>query len=99
RTGAGVFVGDEPHAPKPPDPTKARAIIAFLDHVPDRSRAEAAFERLRPILPSLVDLDPAVPGEVPSPLDLAPEPDGLARRLFTDEIIDTPLDALVDSQR
>jgi hypothetical protein len=32
------------------NPNEARAIIAFLDHVTDRSRAEAAFERLRPIL-------------------------------------------------
>jgi hypothetical protein len=80
------------------DPYEARAILAFLDHVPDRSRAEAAFERLRPVLAGPVDLDPDAPGEAHSPLDLAPKPDGLARRLFTDDIIDTHLDALIDSQ-
>jgi hypothetical protein len=81
------------------DPYEARAIIAFLDHVPDRARAEAAFERLRPVFAGLVELDPDASGEVHSPLDLAPEPNGLARRLFTEDVIDTHLDALIDSQR
>jgi len=81
------------------DPYEARAILAFLDHVPDRGHAEAAFERLSPMLAGLIELDPHAPGEVHSPLDLAPEPDGLARRLFTDDVIGTHLDALVDAQR
>jgi hypothetical protein len=96
RQGSGVLLA-RIDALETTDPYEARAIS------PSRPRArpqpcEAAFERLRPVLAGLVDLDPDAPGEAHSPLDLAPKPDGLARRLFTDDIIDTHLDALIDSQ-
>lgn len=79
-------------------PYVAHAVLTFLDHVPDRARAEAAFARLRePILDS-VALDPHATGEAHFPLDFAATPDGLARRLFDDDLIHEHLDALVDAQ-
>ncbi|WP_103935801.1 hypothetical protein [Thermomonospora echinospora] len=79
-------------------PYIAYAVLTFLDHVPDRARAEAAFERLRkPILDS-VTLDPHATGEAHFPLDFAATPHGFARRLFDDDLIDDHLDALIDAQ-
>ncbi|REE99768.1 hypothetical protein [Thermomonospora umbrina] len=79
-------------------PYVAYAILAFLDHVPERARAEAAFERLRGPLLDGVTLDPRASGEVHQPLDYAASPDGFARRLFDDDVIEEHLDALVDAQ-
>src|SRR5919201_1239716 len=59
-------------------------VLGFLEHVPDRDRAEAAFDRVGPLLleRGLVTLDPEAPGEVHGPLDFAPLPGSMARRLF-----------------
>ncbi|WP_242902094.1 hypothetical protein [Actinomadura terrae] len=81
-----------------PGPYDALAILAFLDHVPDRERAEAAFARARDALAALAALDPSAEGALHFPLDFAPAPDGLGRRLFTAEVIDAHLDALIDAQ-
>ncbi|MFC6887224.1 MULTISPECIES: hypothetical protein [Actinomadura] len=81
-----------------PGPYDALAILTFLDHVPDRDRAEAAFARHRGALAAPVALDPAAPGAQHFPLDFAPAPGGFGRRLFTDEVIDAHLDALVASR-
>lgn len=79
----------------------ARAALAFLAHVPDRRRAEDTFALLgRYVLErKLVELDPSAPGEVHTPLDYAPSPQSLARRLFSDEVIAAHLDALVAKQQ
>jgi len=77
----------------------ALCILAFLERVPDRERAEAEFERLAESLLASVALDPHALGHVHSPLDLAPSPRSLARRLFSDEVIDRHLDALLDAQQ
>ncbi|HLV74417.1 MAG TPA: hypothetical protein VKY91_16700 [Vulgatibacteraceae bacterium] len=68
------------------------AILTFLDHVPDRDRAEAAFTRLRDALAAHAHSDHH------GPLDFAPRPAGYGRRLFTGETVDAALDALVDAQ-
>lgn len=80
---------------------QARALLAFLDHVPDRRRAEDAFARLgRLVLEGkLVEPDLNVPGEVHTPLDYAPTPHSLARTLFSDAVITAHLDALVAAQQ
>ncbi|THV25938.1 hypothetical protein [Glycomyces paridis] len=76
----------------------AMCVLAFLERVPDRDRAEAEFERLSPSLRASAALDPDEPGHTHSPLDLAPHPDSLARRLFSDEEIDRHLDHVIAAQ-
>jgi hypothetical protein len=82
------------------NPYEARAILPFLDHVPDTDRAEAAFDLVRPLIldGDLVEFDPRAKGEVHMPLDFAPTPQTLGRRLFSDAVIDEHLDALVAAQ-
>jgi hypothetical protein len=76
-------------------------VLPFLEHVPDRERAEAAFRRVGDLTleQGLVALDPAAEGEVHGPLELAPTPDAMARRLFADEVIEAHVDHLLASQR
>jgi hypothetical protein len=78
-------------------PYEARAMLPFLDHAPDRERAEAAFERIGRMLleQGIVALDSHASGEVHLPLDFAPRPQSMARRLFSDEVIAAHLDALI----
>jgi hypothetical protein len=75
-------------------------ILPFLQHVPDRDRALAAFNQVGPLLleNNLVALDPDVPGEVHSPLEFAPLPDSLARTLFDEAVIKAHLDHLAQAQ-
>src|SRR6201996_6530347 len=76
-------------------------VLAFLEHVPDRARAEAAFDRVGPLLLSrgIVTLDPGAEGETQSPLDFAPLPGSIARRLFEARTIEAHLDHLAAAQR
>jgi hypothetical protein len=76
-----------------------RAVLAFLQHAPDRDRAESAFERVGPRVLARVELDPEAPGETHGPLDFAPLPDSLGRRLFDDETIELHLEHLAGAQR
>jgi hypothetical protein len=77
-----------------------RGALAFLEHVPDRDRAAAAFERVGRLLleGGLVELDPDAAGEVHGPLDFAPLPDSIARRLFDEGTIEAHLDHLARGQ-
>lgn len=78
----------------------AVSVLTFLEHVPDRERAQTAFGKLgERILSELVALDPDKPGYVKSPLDYAPHPDAPARRLFDDATIAAHLDALEAKQQ
>jgi hypothetical protein len=61
-----------------------RGIVRFLDHVADRDRAAAAFERVGPLLTGIVELDPEAPGEVHGPLDFARTLDHLAEAQLED---------------
>jgi hypothetical protein len=82
-------------------PYEVRSVLPFLEHVPDRERAQAAFRRVGDLAleQGLIALDPAAEGEVHSPLDFAPTPDTMARRLFSDEVIEAHLDHLLASQQ
>jgi hypothetical protein len=81
-------------------PDDAISVLIFLEHVPDRQRADEVFERLgERILNELVALDPATEGYVKAPLEFAPHPDRLARRLFDDATIEAHLDALEATQQ
>ncbi|SDM32841.1 hypothetical protein [Nonomuraea jiangxiensis] len=81
---------------KETSPYEARAVVTFLNLVPDRSRAEAEFDRLREGILATVALDPDEPGEPHFPLDFAYEP--LRLPLFTQDVLDTHLDALIAAQ-
>jgi hypothetical protein len=99
--GAAEFCWRRIEALESTDPYEVRAILPFLEHAPDRQRAEEAFSRIEPKIfeQGLVALDPEAPGEVHTPLDFAPYPEGLARRLFEGEVIEVHLDALAAAQR
>jgi hypothetical protein len=76
------------------------SVLVFLEHAPNRERADAVFAALgEHIRDDLVALDPAKEGYVKSPLDFAPRPDALARRLFDDATIETHLGALEARQQ
>lgn len=66
-------------------PHEARALVRFLEDVPDRRRAEAAWDRLGPLVLEKAGLPP---------LDLAPAPRSLARPMFSAETIARELDRL-----
>jgi hypothetical protein len=75
-------------------------VLAFLEHVPDRKRAEEAFDLVGPLLLSsgLVALDPEAEGETFGPLAFAALPGSIARRLFDAPTIDAHLDHLAGAQ-
>jgi hypothetical protein len=76
-------------------------ILLFLQHAPDRPRAERELERVgqRLLTGGLVELDPEASGYVKKPLEWAPTPDSPARRLFADAVIAAHLDKLAAGQR
>lgn len=74
-------------------------VLGFLEQVPDAGRARRALDRIGPLIMNVVTLDPDAPGETHGPLDFAPRPDSLARRLFDDDVIKTNLDHLARGQK
>ncbi|CAL9415059.1 hypothetical protein [Streptomyces sp. enrichment culture] len=91
---------------------EVEAAVLFLDHAPDRARAEAAAERLGRLVrrERLVELGPdgpgaqrGAPGRTPGdrrfPHDYARTPDSLARAWFTDAEMDRSLDRLAAGQQ
>lgn len=76
---------------------EARASLVFLDHVPDRARAELVATELGRALQA-AGLIGAGDGAETLPLEFADGPDTLARRWFDDAMIETQLDSLVASQ-
>jgi hypothetical protein len=85
-----------------PGPYEMFGVLSFLEHVPDRARAEAALDRVGPLLLSrgLAALDPGAAdgAELHSPLDFAPLPDSIGRRLFDPAVIEAHLDHLAAGQ-
>ena len=83
------------------NPYEMRALLWFLDNVPDRDRAQAAAAKIGPMIfdQEMVALDPATPGEVHFPLDFAPLPNSIARPLFDPPVIEANLDHLAAAQR
>ncbi len=81
-------------------PYDMRAVLRFLDSVPDRGRAREAVARLGPVIfgQDMVAMEPGAPGEVHTPLDFAPRPGTPARDLFGEDVIAAHLDHLADAQ-
>ncbi|MEV4944654.1 hypothetical protein [Streptomyces sp. NPDC053755] len=92
-------------------PYEIQAAVAFLDGAPDRSRAQAAGDRLGRLVreqrlavldPDRLDEFPVAPGYAPGehhfPYDYARVPDSLARRWFTEEEMARSLDHLAAAQ-
>jgi hypothetical protein len=85
-----------------PDDVHAMSeVMVFLEHVPDRDRAEPFSARVGEWLPKLnwYRADPADPSYGVTPLDLAPTPDSTWRRLFSDDVIEGHLDRLARDQQ
>jgi hypothetical protein len=82
-----------------PGPYDLYGVLRFLEHVPDRARAELARDRVAPAIHAVVTLDPEAPGEVHGPLGFAPRPDSIARPLFDDATIAVHLDHLAAGQQ
>jgi hypothetical protein len=82
-------------------PYEMRAVLPFLDYVPDRRRAEEVFDRigLKILEQKLVALTPSAEDDTHTPLNYAPRPESMARRLFSDDVIDANLDALAAAQQ
>ncbi|MFH8610111.1 hypothetical protein ACH4D5_21795 [Streptomyces sp. NPDC018029] len=93
-------------------PYEIQAAVAFLDGVPDRSRARAAADRLGRLVrqqrlaaldPDDLDAYPVAPGYAPGehhfPHDYAKVPESLARAWFTDAEMDRSLDFLAREQQ
>lgn len=80
---------------------EARALMTFLDSVPERARAEkAAAELGRALLAAkLIQIEPDASTEVAQPLEFATTPDSLAVRWFEPKLFDAHLDALVNAQQ
>ncbi len=83
------------------NPYEMRAVLPFLDWVSDRKLAEKVFARIGPKIleQRLVVLTPTTQQDTHTPLNFAPGPQCLARRLFSDEVIEAHLDALASSQQ
>ncbi|MGH2849980.1 MAG: hypothetical protein ACRDLP_05130 [Solirubrobacteraceae bacterium] len=78
-----------------------KCALAFLDAVPDESRASAALEQIRPMLGDSGSLPVAggIEGERLTPLVLSERPRARSRALFTDEQIANDLDRLEREQQ
>src|SRR5262249_51635196 len=100
--GATAFCWERIDRLERADPYEVRSVLTFLEHAPDRTRAGAALTRIGRLMAGQHLVAPgragARGGEAPAPLSFAPEPGSPARRLFTGDVIDAHLDALVDAQ-
>jgi len=85
----------------PGDAHVLREVLVFLEHVPDRDRADRCAAALAPNLASIpmFHLDPDAPGYGLSPLDMAPQATSRWCALFTDAQIAAHLDRLQKDQQ
>jgi len=76
-------------------------VFVFLEHVPDRERADKQRAMLADTLAevTMFHLDPAAEGYGLTPLQLAPEPGSRSRALFDDALIEAHLDKLASRQQ
>ena len=74
-------------------------VVLFLEHVPDRDRANREFKCIEEQIKKQVALDPQASGYVQKPLIWAPTPGSLCRDLFEDSLIDLHLEMLAAQQQ
>jgi hypothetical protein len=84
----------------PSDAHTAIGVLRFLEHVPDRERADRVVDALRPALPTLAWLhhDPGAAGYGVTPLQLVPDPASTWPDLFRADIVAGHLDVLEATQ-
>jgi hypothetical protein len=80
---------------------EARAVMGFLDSVPERARAEQATAELGRALMAakLIQVEPDASAEAAQPLEFASTPDSLAARWFEPKVFEAHLDAWVNAQQ
>ncbi|GAB2526912.1 hypothetical protein HNR10_001116 [Nocardiopsis aegyptia] len=81
------------------NPHEAVGVCTFLQYVDDRQRAIQAINRLSTMIRAVIDVHPRTTGRVHTPLDLATNPQHIARPLFTDAEIERSLDVFERQQR
>lgn len=76
-------------------------VITFLTYAKDRARAEKALEKVRGIVtqPGVIEFNPEAGGYVHKPLEWAPAPDSWGHGLFTEEVLEQHLGALLAQQQ
>ena len=101
RDGATAYCWKHINALHWTEPRQAIGVCTFLQNVPDRERAVAALDRLRPMIRASIGTHPAFETRqrVHTVLDLATGPDHIARPLFTDAEIERNLDFFEKAQR
>ena len=85
----------------PADAHALREVLVFLEHAPERDRADAIAGRVRDQLAtaSWFRLDPDDSGYGLSPLSIAPAADSRWRVLFTEDVLNAHLDRLQRDQQ
>jgi hypothetical protein len=85
----------------PADAHALREVLVFLEHAPERDRADAIAGNVRDQLAtaSWFRLDPDEPGYGLSPLSIAPAADSRWRVLFSEYVLDAHLDRLQRNQQ
>jgi hypothetical protein len=101
REKATAFCWDQIGHGLPGDGHTFGEVLAFLDAVPDRARADAIIAELPGQIPALqlFRLDPASPGYGVTPLHWAAAPDSRWVPLFDHAVLEGHLDALAEAQR
>ena len=75
------------------------SVVLFLEHVPDRARAEAVFESVEKHILDATALELNAEGYVHPPYAFAPTQESLARQLYSDELMEEHLNALAQKQQ
>ena len=102
RSAGTAYCWQQLESGEPPGDAHAlREILVFLEHVPDRSRADQHAAALASKLAGipLFHLDPGTPGYGLSPLDIAPQASSRWRVLFTDAQLSGHLDRMQQNQQ
>jgi hypothetical protein len=96
---AVAWLWERAEDPGTPDPYDMIGLTRFLDHAPDRERAQAAVDGLRPYILGALEQRPDGPQDEHHPLEYAPNPDSVARAAFSADEIEADLDRLAAGQR